>query len=202
VLHSTVLNEIKAKVAQLKAAKEEADTSREVDLQQELNELSARKTDLESARTKLATPPDFEGASRPNELAANWKDKNRWYGNPKFKAESALLENLDRQLAKTGRYSNRSPEYFRELDRMVAAEMPDLRPKVKSVFRPVQKQQPARVAAVQTRGATPVRTQASGKGKMLLTKSDVGNMLAFKMDPKNPEHVKQYAREKQESSNA
>jgi hypothetical protein len=201
VLGVTVANEIKAKLVALKAAKEAGDSSKEVDIQQELAELNTRMGDINKAKPQFEKEPDFEGAAKPNELAATWKERNKFFGHPKFKAETALVKEIDLRLSKTAGVSSRSPEYFRLLDQAIAADMPDLRTKVKTIFKPVQRQQTQqRVAAVQTRGTTQVRTQAGGSKRVLLNKQDVANMVTFKLDPKNPEHVKQYAREKMEAA--
>lgn len=198
VLSVSVERDIKEKVAALKVAREGEDVGKAVDLEQELDDLRAKKRDIETAKANLEKEPDFGVRARPNELADGWKSRNRWFTHPRFKAETVFAMTIDKRLAAEG-MNPMTPEYFREFDRRIAEELPDLRARVKTVFKPAVKPQAKQtVAAVQPKGAA---VSPAGKTRMTLTKSDLEAMQNFKMDPTNPAHLKQYAREKMEAAN-
>lgn len=200
-------NDIKEKMAALKRAKEDGDTDKEVELNAELNDLQSRKRDLEGNKTRLEeSAAQFEERAKVEIQPASrelprgtqdWLERNAWIKDPAFKAQAAYARVLDAQLARHMRPTD--PRYFQELDKLIAKEMPGLKTEVQArTRRPAGNgSRPSGAVAPGGRSAGAGRTSTtSPKNRVTLTAADIKNMRDFKLDPKNPAHLKQYARAK------
>lgn len=212
VVATNLEQEIKAVQADLKKAMEEGETDKHIELQGKLDELRAQKRDVDNRKAAITkAKEDFEERSK-QELAAvqqqreippdaqAWLDRNRWLKSPHFKAEALFVRAVDNRLGAEFKAAGKAigdAAYFRELDRRVARELPDLKRKVAQVFRQQPGGKPRSALAPVARSArTPTVTKAAGKKKVVLNKADLENMANFKLDPNNAQHRLQYARSK------
>ena len=92
-----------------------------------------------------------------------------------------------------GHWPQRPVQAHRELDRRINDELPDLRKRsAVSTTTPVKKKGSA--AAPVGRGGSTTTATATVKRKFVLNQAEQQQMLAIRLDPKNPEHVKHFAR--------
>lgn len=174
---------------------------KQIDVQGELDDLRAKKRELESAKTTLEQDAEeFErqvkvAPEAPKLTAATqaWIGQNKWFGRKGFAAETLLVRTMDNELA-TKRSDKGSPEYFRELNRQIRAEMPDLTDKVKRAFKPATTTVRSAVAPVSRSASS--NTNAASKSRVTLDKTDFQNMREHKLDPTNKDVIAAYAREK------
>lgn len=198
--------QIKAKTAEVLAAKEAGETVKEEEIRGELDDLRAKKREIEGAKVSLdqqaeefeRTAKEVPAKTQVSDAAQTWLGQNRWFGRKGFAAETLFVHNLDNQLA-TERSDKGSPEYFRELSLRMRREIPDLADKVKRAFKP-QAATPKSAVAPVSRSSASANTNAQGKRRVTLDSADIKNMREFKLDPTNKAHVAAYAREKMNAS--
>lgn len=210
VLLDNLDGRIKALTGELKTAKEGGDTDKELELQSQLDDLRAKKREVEGGKVSLERSKAELTEREKTELTTTaraappstqrWLDRNRWFGHPAFKAESVLARVLDAEVSKTGLRPD-DPRYFQELDRLIARDAPDLKGKIARVLRtgPGQPRRGAGAAPVgrsqQQQPASRGQPAASAK-RIVLTRQDLETMRTFRLDPTNPEHQKEFARNK------
>jgi hypothetical protein len=197
--------------AELKRAKDDGNTDEEVAAQEKLSQLHARKAQLEDAKKSLeATEAQFEQEAKRQTAAASasqeltpatrsWVERNKWMKNPKLKSEAYHVLHLDSQLTASGKVEPGTPAYFKELDRLIARELPALKTKIQATMRqqPAGKNNAARAGAAPGGRSAPGQSRsASGPTKVVITNEDKQKMLRFKMDPTNKEHLLEFARNK------
>lgn len=207
VLLVNIDGQIKSKSDALKAilnaaaTGEEGAAEKQVDVQGELDDLRAKKREIEGAKASLASQAEeFERqvkapvVTTPTVTPAtqSWLGQNKWFGRKGFFAETVAVRQLDQQLA-TERGDKGSAEYFKELNRRIQTEIPDLGGKVRRTFKPANQVRSA-VAPVSKGGS--VRTDASGKRRVTLTNADLQTMREYKIDTSDPRAVQLFAREK------
>lgn len=192
--------QIAAETARLKKAKEDGDTDAEIEAQGKLNDAQSKKREmttvkerLEQAEKELAKPAQG-GVS---DQARAWMDRNKWFNGPQFFAESAAVRVLDAQVAREGLDKN-SEAYFKRLDSLIREKLPGLRTKLQAQQqrRPSASGPSAPVSRASVSSRQSAGGPQAGRKVVKLTRADVDNMVNFKMDPKNPEHIKEYARNK------
>ena len=209
VLLVNIDGQIKAKSGELRALLSAAATGdeeavgKQVDVQGELDDLRAKKREIEGAKASLATQAEeFERQAKeppatiqPKVTPATqaWLGQNKWFGRKGFFAETVAVRQLDNQLA-TERSDKGSAEYFRELNRRIQSEIPDLGGKVRRAFKPAQAGGGSAVAPVSR--SQSVRTDGAGKRRVTLDRQDIQTMRDLKLDPTNKDHVSRFAREK------
>ncbi len=198
---------IKDKQGQLKKAKEDGDTDKEVEISSEIADLYSRKREQEGVKQQLTQrATEFEErAKQPVQVhqelsptTKSWLERNKWMTHAAFKSEAIHTRQLDVELSK--RMDPSDPRYFQELDRLIAREIPLLKPKIQAL----SKRPAARTDTKQQGAVAPKGRSAPGKSgvnrasssRVTLTREDLEMMAQFKLDPKNPEHQKQWAREK------
>jgi hypothetical protein len=148
-----------------------------------------------NAKRQVESGPPASRTPAANPLTDQWKARNRWFGDPAYAAESVAATVIDKEVAKDG-YKPNTPQFFAELDRRLRKKMPQIAQLSRSQpgAQPgVQQQRRAQPPVSAVRGA---RHTTVVRGKVTLTPGDIRNMHTFKLDPKNPEHVKEYARQK------
>ena len=199
---------ISNKTAELRAAKDAANTDDELKLQGELDDLRAQRRDIGAAKQQLEaikTPEAGGVAPAVNPVLDRWKARNRWIANKDFAAEYALVEKIDKEIFAEGKLKVNEPGYFNELDRRLNAQIPSLRAKVQKVYgtqAPAKKVVQQRVAPVSRAAPTVRQANAGGsKTKVVLSRADIENMERFGLptNPNTPEGRKAltaYAQEK------
>lgn len=204
--------EIASKTAALKAAKENANTDDEIKLQGELDDLRAKKREIDASKETLekmvkdGVPAKAEDrpASAANPHLDRWLSRNKWIRDKRFSDEATYARVIDNTLgnefkAGTFKFAPNTPQYFAEFDRRIKAKIPNLQTRVQKVYGQQQQQDKPRprVAPV-SRTAPASRAAGAGgsKTKVTLNGADLANMRNFGLDPKNPTHLKEYARNK------
>lgn len=188
----TTKDKLEAKRKEWVKAKDVGDNEADVRLQGEVSKLEADLRDIEQSEGQLKPPrPDVESDTS---LAAQWKSRNRWFGDPKFAAATAAVRVLDAAVLADG-FKPDTQEYFTELNRRIHAELPNLRGRVQRIGDATREARPQPRPI--THAPAPKGGQRRPSGNVvMLSQTDVANMQNFKLDPKNPEHVKEYARQK------
>lgn len=202
VLDMRIDSEIDETKKELVRAKEEGETSKEVDLQEKLAELRSKKQQMSGAKIELENSEKLikEQSARVNSggsvsgHAQRWMDKNKWFSHKSFRAEAALALQIDNKLAGEGLLDKNSSEYFLELDNRLREEIPDIRQRVRKVFKPTEAIRSNAAPVGRSGGAMNSASGAEQKKRFVLTAAHQSRMRDIKMDPKNSEHVKQFAR--------
>lgn len=204
---------IKQAESDLESAFEDGESKDQVRMTSKLTDLKADKLIAQSTLDNLAPdgnvqPFDAKVTTVPDEdqsMADKWKaERSDWYGAKGFDRQTRLANRIDREVYNDG-YELETEEYFEELDRRIKAKQPDLYdddvddnanddPGDKEHKRPAR----SPVAGV---GHQDSRSKASSS-RVQLTEADFANMRRFNLDTNNPEVLKEYARNKQESEAA
>jgi hypothetical protein len=196
--------------ADLERAIEEGNTKDQVRLTDELTDWKARKARAESSLENLPSdgnvqPFDDKMSSekaKTQSEANRWMDeRGDWYRQPGFEKATRLANRLDKEVFKDG-FDPNTPEYFEELDKRIKEKMPDLYDDVE-VAADDDSKKPERRRSTRSPVA-PVdgdqgRQRVERGSKVKLEPEDFANMRSFGLDTNDPEVLKEYARNKQES---
>lgn len=128
-------------------------------------------------------PPPPQPQVNPN--AQRWLANNPWFGSREHAIETEAARLIDQQLANEG-YHPSTEAYFDELNKRLAAKFRTVRP---NSIKP-QPKTPVQTAA--PRGPKPVVKD----GKVTLNRDDFQIMRQFGLDPNEPKHRLEYARQK------
>lgn len=203
-------SQIRDKQGLLKKAKEDGATDDEIKLQGELDDLRATKRDVDATVERLGKvkPEDvvrqLDDQSGGNKLppeTQRWLGRNRWINNQQFGAQALVAQAIDKSLAKeyaAGRFRHApgTTSYFTELDRRIHENLPALRSQIRQAYGEPRRGDQAPRTAPASRSTTTTAAARSGSNKVELTRADLQNMQEFGLDPKNPKHLKEYARNK------
>ena len=210
VMVRSLKSEIGSLTEKITVAKEGGKTEDEVKLQQQLNDAQANLREAETNHGRLEeikkNPPKSVPAAE-NPYSRDWLGGNNWFNDPEFSGDAAKAREIDAKMMKEGKFSPRTAEYFKELDKRLHDELPRLRTKVKTAgliatFAGAKPQPDTRRGDARPSAALPAQPRQSSaeapksKTKVVLTAADLENMRNFKMDPTNPKHLQRYAREK------
>lgn len=203
VLDHAFDTQITLKAKELRAARENGNYDDELKLQGELDQLRFQQNQVREAKRGMESRPAPKADAAPqqaakqqaqasapqvNPVAQKWLAKNQsWFNNPKFAAHKQFTLAVDAQLTAEG-YNQQTDDYFAELDRRVDEAFPTLRKKP-AVAKPTT---PPVAGAVQ---AAP----SSNKNAVRLTRADLDLMSKFGLDPKNKEHLREFAKSKRAS---
>ena len=203
VLMVNFSEQIKTLSAELKLAKEGGETDKEIELSGKLDDLRARRREVEASKTNITAQKtathqsiqrDLAAPKQPSPSTQAWLEKNSWFNHKSFKAETAYAKSLDNDLAKSG-IPVATDAYFKELNKLISREMPELRGKIARSLRTGNKPGGSGVAPVnRVHQVGPL--QAGAKRRVVLTPADMETMRTFKMDPTNREHQIAFARSK------
>lgn len=190
-------------------AKEDGKTTEEVDLQDKLNRVNARLQSVEGVERQLAADEERlkhgVAAASVNARANQWLRDNPWFNNARFREQTAIARALDAGLSAERLYAKDSPEYFEELDKRIRRRLPEVLRHSRSQpaaaergGRDGQRQQQRRdpTGGAPRGGDSRQPAAAPRKGRVVLNRQDLANMAQFGLDPKNPEHQKEYAIQK------
>jgi len=196
----TLKADIKEVKAELIAAKEAGETTKEVDAQEKLNALQNRlreieglQTDIEARVERAKTAPAAGGAPKLRPITQAWMERNKWFGTEKHAVATGAVKTLSAQLEREG-ISPDDPKHYTELDRRLHQELPSLRTRLRADA-PRQANRPGPGTIVAPARQAPAR--GTSPNKVTLTGSDLQNMRSFGMDPNNKVHLQEYARSKQ-----
>ncbi len=191
---------------ELKQAKEDGDTDKEVELQSKMvdTQVDIRGAENRKARAEAAGPPPAAGDKSADWYASLPAKTQEWMKRVGFAdwSEDAVgnAQGIDAVLAREG-FDLNSDDYFTELDRRLSVRYPELYPDPDGEPDPDPPPRPVVEDAPVRGGANPPAGQAPKKGattKVTLGRADYANMRKFKLDPKNPAHVKAYATTKRQ----
>lgn len=202
-------SQIKATRAALVKAKDDGKTEEEVKLTEDLGKLNNRREQIASAKTDLERQEEeakrgSASDAAPNELAVQWKGRNKWYGDPRFIEQSAIVQIMDRKMKNVEGFDPNSSEYFEELDRRIRRRLPEMQRYMEQPRRQPNgdkggdkggERGQRREPTGGVRRASPAAGQdGARKGRVVtLTKSDQENMRNFGLDPKDPKQQREYA---------
>jgi hypothetical protein len=173
---------------ELKTAIEEGDSDRQIELQDALAGLRAEKLFLDKAPEHTPAAPEVPQIQAKSQAAAKWLEGKAWVNNPAYAAQNKALLRIAQAVADDG-YDPEADGYYQELQRRLAHSYPDLfQAKGNGVSRKPGQQTVGRVSR-----DDPPKT-AADKGKRVLTADMQKNMVRFGLDPKNPEHAREYLR--------
>lgn len=182
-------SEISSIEEQLEEAIEHGDTKKQVRLTSQLTDLKAKKLSAELRFTADPEPQQAKAKGSSNPKIAAWMNKNRWYNQPGKERFTRITNRIDRDIANEG-YDPTSDEYWAELDLRLKREAPELFEK--------PSRGGDRVAPVGDGGGDRTR-RATADGRVRLERADFKVMRKFGLDPNNPRHVKEFARNKLEA---
>lgn len=194
---------------ELADAIERGDTAKQIELQKKLGRVSAQLLAMENyqkrtqkgegegekaqPRTEDRPAPTGRAAFKPE--ARPWYDRNKeWFDDPSRSVERAAVAAIDADLTREG-YELSDSDRYDELDRRMKEKFPTLYRKGDSGRNRQQGRQ--RVAGVghESTGAGRGDPDRGGGRTQALTNEDKRLMRTFKLDPANPEHVKNFRRE-------
>lgn len=193
-----------------KQAVEDGDTDKQSELHTKMLDvridMRAAESRQDPSRRKPSAsddPPDGGDTRReptgPVDPLANLRPKAQgWAKRVGFinwtNSQRGLTLGIDSELTNEG-FDQNTDEYFDELDRRIGELYPELY--TSDDEEPDPQPKPKRKIETNVRGAPPTKPNAGNSGnKVTLGPADYANMRKFKLDPKNPEHVKAYAAEK------
>lgn len=200
---------IEQTLSQIESAIEDGNTKEQVRLTDALTSLKAKKAKAEFGLENLSESGNedpFDGKFEPSKSkgpsrADQWiADRSDWYRQPGFEKATRLANKIDREIAKEGEYTIDSPDYFRELDRRIKEEMPDL---YDDVLKADDKDDDSRDKRPSRSPVAPVdgaedRHSARRSSEVKLDAEDFEVMREFGLDPNDPKVLKEFALNKRE----
>ncbi len=202
-------SQIESTQDQLKTAIEDGKTDDQVRLTSQLTDQKAAKIQAEFSLNNLS--PDgnvqpFSGKvtskkSSDSSKADDWMESREdWYGAKGFERQTRLANRLDKEVFADG-YEPSTDEYFEELDRRIKAKEPKLYDDDDdgNDGNDGDKTRGKRRTPVAGVDRTDNRRSSKRGNKVELGEDDFANMRRFNLDPNDPEVLKEYARNKQES---
>lgn len=202
---------LNAKIAnlnkELDQAEEDGDTKKKREIEEELLEARETRTKVKDAKAAIQArkeaedknPPQTKPAERdPNNLdpeAASWASRNQWIANPStddevLKRHHALK--IDSEMLREGKLNKNSKAYYDELDRRIAKKM-EKSTKAGDAGRKKQRSHVAPAAA----GSNGDKSKS--KSSVTITPVDVAMMKRLGLDPRDSEHIGEYARNKRDT---
>lgn len=183
---------------QLKDAFENGDTDKQVDLTTQLSELQAKKLVADRQQPSGDTQPDGQQQGGMPELAQKWMKKNGdWFRQPGFERYTRAANRIDSELYQEG-YDVNSRDYYKELDRRLSTQFPDMFDDEKPGRRG-QGQRDRRSTVASVDGASNSRASKRAlSGRVELGADDFRVMRAFGLDPNDPAHLKEFAASRRE----
>lgn len=201
--------------ADLEQAIEDGKTKDQVRLTSRLTDLKAEKIQAEVSLDNLSPDGNVQpfdgkvstkGEKSTEKLSDGWMDdRGDWYGARGFERQTRLANRLDKEVFKDG-YDPNTPEYFEELDRRIKEKEPKLYEDLDAAD-DTGKDDDKDTTETRRRGQNVVapvsgnetRRQRTSGSKVELGEADFQNMRDFGLDPKDPEVLKEYARNKAEA---
>ncbi len=142
-----------------------------------------------------------------NELTEEWMERHhRWYNKKGFARFNTVARELDQEVFKDG-FDPEDEDYYEELDRRLQEELPNLfdengdpAPRItRQSRRQQQSKERKRSPVAAADDASRERAPLGNPDKVELGPEEFENMRTFGLDPRNAEHVKEYALNKRQS---
>ncbi len=184
---------------QLEQAHEKGETGEAVKLTRQLGQLEAQREIrrvTRAAQTQQQQPfPIPQPQNILPEPTRKWVESNNWFNDPKYGKEKGYALSIDKELMGEG-FDPNSSRYYEELDKRMGNAFPYLKPKTTEETteeRPSGGKPP--VAPVSRGGSAP----SAVKGRVTLDQADLKSMQTFGLDPANPAHLREWAKNKSAS---
>lgn len=181
------------------AAKEEGDTTSEVDIDDEILDIKAdiksKQFELKRLKEEIDNDDDISTDTGTPEEGRKWLEKYpQFHTNKTFR--DVVLQ-ADKMVAARHLDKN-TPEYYQEMEKILKPQFPEIIKIVKVTTKRKRKTNKKRSAVGSTtRSGTRRKTRNKTRGgRIRLTKADQKNMEIFGLDPTNPEDLKEFAANK------
>lgn len=177
--------------ASLRAAKESGDSDKEIEFTEKLTDLRAEK--IVRARTQQQSPAQIQaGPERQprNEAKDEWLSENDWFDQAGRETDSAIVRAVDQEIFAAGLDPN-SKEYFDELNKRLAKRGI----KAKALAAEEDDDDPAPPPRKQVVSDGRPSAPTGNGGKVTITSAQADQMRMFKLDPRNPQHVRRWLSE-------
>lgn len=189
------LSDLRKKKAQ---AIEEGDTEAQMDIDDQMLDLKAdlrtRKSSLDEATARLDDIKDTTDGIEVDVTKLGAKAQAWIAAHPEFNTDGKFRRAVlaaDNFITTSGSNPN-TKKHYEKLEGLIAKDYPDYFPKKRSSKR-------NKPAVTETgRKASKKFTGSRRRGKVTLTSADKENMRRFSLDPSNPEHLRQYAANKEQ----
>jgi len=191
-------DEIEGKIAELKKKKAEAYENGDTDAQVEIDdqmldlrtELRFEKSKLKEAQETKAELDSSDDGIDYDKLAPKARE---WVeAHPSFKSDKRFQRAVlaaDSLISSKGSNPN-TDKHYEKIQSLVEDEFPQYFDK--------KTQRPRRKPPVQESGRKAPTKRSRRPGKVVITRTDKANMMRFGLDPQNPKHIREYARNKRD----
>lgn len=205
----------------LAQARDSGDTQAEIQITRTIEEARNIRSQLENARSNLANPEQIiqqaqqrargiiqapssnaqlvgAGITASTPLAVQWASGNAWMKS-NAQANQFVLRQSQAMVNEGWQPDKRS--FYAELSKRVNNQFPQLKSQPIQAKKGVVAGKKGPVAPSRSSSAASGQTQrAASASRYTLTAAEQSTMRRFKLDPKNPEHQKQWARTRMESA--
>lgn len=200
----------------LAKALEDGESDTAAALQVEIGTLTGQKAAKVAAPARREPPPAPRAAPKGGMTATGkaFVDANQaWWSDPDFAAARSAVVSLDSQLIKQGSDPNSEGHYQRIAKK--AKEL-GLKVRIRQPFddgdgdmgndttvdlddrREQRRQAPPQGGNGNGRGRVNTEARDARAGKIVITEADKATMRTFKLDPENPQHMRAFAKSRQE----
>lgn len=180
-------------------ALEEGETEAAVDVDDEILDLRAELKDRQRRVKELEDNlevddgPDTSGVP---EAGRKWLEKYpEFHTNRQF---NAVVLQADKMVAARG-FDKNTEKYYQEIEKIVGIQFPEIvQKRTVKVVKKGERKGKSVVGKTQKAGVERRRSKATvtRKGRIRLTKADQDSMRMFGLDPRNPQHAKEWAANK------
>ena len=166
--------EVKTAQEELKQARSDGDVDKEIAAATKIADIQAKKANI-----REEPPVRVERDTDGNPAREAWLKRNAWYTEEKYEAQADTAASISARLIAKGKDPS-EPKFWQELDRELgdAVKLPE----------------PSRPRPAVAGGNDP--PPARNPKRVVITADDKSRMRRYHLDPENPEHLKEWARNK------
>jgi hypothetical protein len=181
-------------------AKEEGDTEKEVEIDEKIldvkTELRVAESELKIAQESLDSDTNAVTDGTPP-AGLKWLQKYpQFHTNQQFQK---VVLTADRMVSDRG-FDRNTDSYYEEIEKICAVQFPEIVKPAKKQTRKGKTQATARKKRRSAVGGTSKagarKASRTRSGQIRLTKADQHQMEVFGMDPRNPDHIREWASNK------
>ena len=179
--------------AELKAAIEEGNTDKQVELYEKMADIRGQMSKTEELSASVPKVEKKQAETPP--LAADWvKDNREWFNKPGFRKETAMAYGIDAELTEEG-WDVNDPDYYIEMDKRLKASgmayfSKEEKDTVQTNENVVQKNN-----RVQSPVAGVSRKKGTDSNRVKLTQDDIRTAQTFGIDINDEAALKRFAKE-------